>query len=97
MIRPRDVAAGIGISVATYQNLEKNRKPFSVDQVVKMSRMFGVTSDYLLGLEDETGNPILEYELSDLMDKRATLDGDPLTFEEKSQIVFFLKTLRSGK
>ena len=49
------VATIFGVSKTTICQWETQKQEASLDDVVKIAIYFGVTTDYLLGLEDETG------------------------------------------
>lgn len=42
----------IGVSDATIIRWENNQNDIKAEQLVKLAKFFGVTSDYLVGLED---------------------------------------------
>lgn len=45
-----DFAEKIGIYEKTYRNWRDSDKPISSDMLIKISKLFGVSIDYLLGL-----------------------------------------------
>ena len=47
-----EVANYIGLTVGAYQNYENGRREANYQTLTKLSKFFGVTTDYLLGLED---------------------------------------------
>lgn len=47
-----ELAKRLQISKQTVSNWENDNIQPSVDMLVRLSRLFGVTTDYLLGLED---------------------------------------------
>jgi transcriptional regulator with XRE-family HTH domain len=49
----KDVAEALGIERTRYLKWEHGDSQPSLDMLAKMCRLFGVSSDYLLGLEDE--------------------------------------------
>lgn len=48
-----EVANYIGLTVGAYQNYENGRREANYQTLTKLSKFFGVTTDYLLGLEDK--------------------------------------------
>lgn len=57
-----EMAAKLGISQPTLSAWESERKSAPVEAVIKMATLYGVTTDYLLGLDDTVsvmpGQPI---------------------------------------
>lgn len=53
--RQKDVAEKLGISVQVYGNYENWINRPDPEMLCKMADLFGVTVDYILGREDETG------------------------------------------
>lgn len=54
--RQKDVAEKLGISTQVYGNYENWINRPDPETLCKMADLFGVTVDYILGREDETGN-----------------------------------------
>lgn len=54
-----DLAKRLGVAKQTISNWENDNIQPSIEMLVRLSRIFGVTTDYLLGLED---TPRLEVE-----------------------------------
>ena len=52
-----EVANYLELSVGAYQNYENGRREANYETLTKLSKFFGVTTDYLLGLEEKK-NPI---------------------------------------
>lgn len=48
-----EVANYIGLTVGAYQNYENGRREANYETLTKLSKFFGVTTDYLLGLEEK--------------------------------------------
>lgn len=44
-----DIAKEIGISQGSYANWENGKREPSLENVVRLAKLFGVTTDYLLG------------------------------------------------
>ena len=51
-MKQTDVAAYLGVSAGTMSNYECGRYEPDLETVRQLSRLFNVTSDYLLGLTD---------------------------------------------
>ena len=47
-----ELASRLGVTKQTVSNWENDNIQPSIDMLVRLSRIFGVTTDYLLGLED---------------------------------------------
>lgn len=47
----RDVAKFIGVSKSTYSNYEQGIREPSYDILIQICKFYGVTLDYLIGLE----------------------------------------------
>lgn len=47
-----DLAKRVGVAKQTISNWENENIQPSIEMLVRLSRIFGVTTDYLLGLED---------------------------------------------
>ena len=50
-----DVAKIVNVSKSTISNWEKGKQEPSIDCIKKLSAFFNVSTDYLLGLEDDLG------------------------------------------
>lgn len=48
-----EVAEKLGISAQYYYNIERGKRNLSAEIAVELSKLFGVSSDYLLGLTDD--------------------------------------------
>lgn len=48
-----DVAKILGLTLRAYQRYEANEREPSLENLAKLSKHFGVSSDYLLGISDE--------------------------------------------
>ncbi|MBU8908179.1 helix-turn-helix domain-containing protein [Desertibacillus haloalkaliphilus] len=46
------IAEKLGVSLQYYYDLEKGKRNLSADIAVKLSNIFGVSTDYLLGMSD---------------------------------------------
>ena len=55
-LRQKDVASDLGISTTCYAGYEQSYHEPDLKTLCKIARYFGVSTDYLLGLEDEAGN-----------------------------------------
>ena len=51
----RDIANELGLSDSIYSKWEKGKAIPSAQNIFKLAYFFGVTSDYLIGLKDESG------------------------------------------
>ena len=50
----REVAEHLHIRQNTYSQYENGQRGLPIDTLVKLARYFGVSTDYILGLTDET-------------------------------------------
>ena len=48
----KQVAEQLGITVSAYSNYEQGIREPSYDILIKIAKLYNVTTDYLLGLED---------------------------------------------
>lgn len=102
-----EVAIKLGISAPYYYDLEKGKRNLNTELAVKLAELFGVSVDYLLGVDSAPGEECVnELELLqklDLSDKELLeqfdlqLDGIPVTDEEAKNIIAFLRTMRQMK
>ena len=59
-LKIQEVSAGSGIPIRTYQNYEYGERKISAEALDKLADFYGVTTDYLLGREPQSLNPILQ-------------------------------------
>lgn len=52
----RQMAKELNISQGTYNNWENSNTQPSIEQLIALSKFFGVSVDYLIGNTDELGN-----------------------------------------
>ena len=67
-----EVAAAIGVSSVVYSRYETGSRQPSVDTLVQMADLFGVTVDYLLGRQDIEDSSLSDYEINLLIASRKT-------------------------
>ena len=75
-----EVATALGVSSVVYSRYENGKRQPSIDTLVQMADIFGVTVDYLLGRQDIEDSTLSEYELHLLIasrnaDERAKQDA----------------------
>ena len=75
-----EVASALGVSSVVYSRYENGKRQPSIDTLVQMADIFGVTVDYLLGRQDIEDSTLSEYELHLLIasrnaDERAKQDA----------------------
>ena len=85
-----DVAAALGVSSVVYSRYETGKRQPSIDMLIQMADIFGVTVDFLLGRQDIEDSTLSDYELQLLIasrkaDERAWLDA--LTLLELHRVV----------
>ena len=75
-----DVAAALGVSSVVYSRYETGKRQPSIDMLIQMADIFGVTVDFLLGRQDIDDSTLSDYELQLLIasrkaDERAKQDA----------------------
>lgn len=75
-----EVASALGVSSVVYSRYETGSRQPSIDTLIQMADIFGVTVDYLLGRQDIEDSTLSEYELRLLIaarnaDERARQDA----------------------
>ena len=75
-----DVAAALGVSSVVYSRYETGKRQPSIDMLIQMADIFGVTVDFLLGRQDIEESTLSDYELQLLIasrkaDERAKQDA----------------------
>lgn len=53
-----EIASSLGVSQQTYYNYESGNREPSIENIVVLAKLFGVSADYLFGLTDDTGTKI---------------------------------------
>ena len=91
-------AQKLKLGISTYAGYEEGRRTPSVPVLIKLSQLFGVSTDYLLGLTKERDIKRLEYDVSLYLTKSGLhWDGVPLTEEELRPIRNVLKLIAERK
>ncbi len=57
-VSQKEIANAIGVDISSISYWERDVYEPKANYIVKMARFFSVSTDYLLGLEDECGNKI---------------------------------------
>ena len=75
-----DAAAALGVSSVVYSRYETGKRQPSIDMLIQMADIFGVTVDFLLGRQDIEDSTLSDYELQLLIasrkaDERAKQDA----------------------
>ena len=65
-----DVAAALGVSSVVYSRYETGKRQPSIDMLIQMADIFGVTVDFLLGRQDIEDSTLSDYELQLLIASR---------------------------
>lgn len=55
-LKQNDVSFDLGISITCYAGYEQGYREPNLDTLKQLAIYFGVSTDYLLGLEDDAGN-----------------------------------------
>lgn len=58
-ISQKEIAVALGVDVSSISYWERDIYEPKANYIVKTAKFFAVSSDFLLGLEDEYGNKIL--------------------------------------
>ena len=53
-----EIASSLGVSQQTYYNYESGNREPSIENIVVLAKLFGVSADYLFGLTDDTDTNI---------------------------------------
>ena len=59
-MKSKDIAKLVGVSDHTYISYENRGSQPPYDVLIKLSKVFGVTTDFLLGVEQDVYRPIIE-------------------------------------
>lgn len=78
----KELATLLGVTQDSISLWEKGKRIPDTQYVIQLSRIFGISTDYLLGLEDDFGA------------RTATPSGDTYTTEEKQLIQDYRKLTR---
>ncbi len=98
----KNVADSIGIGLSAYQKYENGTRDISTENLIKLAEFYGVTTDYLLGLETpETGqNPvdflIKKYNL-DPLEQKILREYVALPDKTRENVMDFLKRTVAAK
>lgn len=65
-----DVASALGVSSVVYSRYETGSRQPSIETLVQLADIFGVTVDYLLGRQDVEDSTLSDYELRLLIASR---------------------------
>lgn len=57
-LKLKDVAEAMGVTVRAISRYEEGTREPSVEMIIKFCKLYEVSADYLLGLEDETGTKL---------------------------------------
>lgn len=89
-----EVAEKIDVGRSTYAGYEtEDRKP-PIQNLIKLSNLFDVSVDYILGLTDEPDIKKVEYNASEYLKKgNLNWNGVPLSDEELGPIVELLEVI----
>lgn len=89
----------LGIAKSTYAGYESGYRQPSLEILKEITKLFGASADYLLGLTNSTiGIDCETIELTELplcKNLLITIDGNLLTEDELNQIVTFIRVRRN--
>lgn len=88
-----DLAKIIGINRGTYGQYEIGRRNPDYETLKKLAEFYGVTTDYLLGLEKKEKEDSIDIKEA-LKNKRATWGGQELTPEQREILTEFFAIIR---
>lgn len=60
----RELADKVGINYSTFSTLEREKRPFTLDHLQRLSKFFDVSFDYILGTSDERKHKAMVTEIS---------------------------------
>ncbi|WP_373896349.1 helix-turn-helix domain-containing protein [Virgibacillus sp. CBA3643] len=82
-----DVSEKIGVGHSTYAGYEREYRKPPIETLSAFAELYGVSTDYILGLTDEKEPKKIEYNASEYLKKEnLNWDGVPLTDEELKPI-----------
>lgn len=88
------VCDGANIPIRTYQNYEYGQREISAEAIVKICGFYGVTTDYLLGIEKTTVEPLDQLEKQfnmSALEKKIVDSYLSLPKELRSDLIDFLQ------
>ena len=88
-----EVASALGVSSVVYSRYETGSRQPSIDILIQLADIFGVTVDYLLGRQDIEDSTLSEYELSLLIASRKANERakqDALNFQDVCANLFHI-------
>lgn len=91
-----EVAEKLGIKRARYNAWEQEISKPRTDMLNKIADLFEVTPDYLLGFDHNDTNELPDKSKDFrevLMDERLTIDGKPLTQEDKEKLLRVIEAM----
>lgn len=90
-ISQKEVAITLGVSAPSVSDWESGKKKPNGDNLIKLSALLGVSTDYLLGNDDTKKAPTLdEDERDDLIAMYGDVK-DTLSNDDKQDIMLFMK------
>ncbi|AUB53022.1 helix-turn-helix domain-containing protein [Enterococcus mundtii] len=90
----KELSSRVGFGPSTIYKW-KTQEPKS-EYLKKVADYLGVSTDYLLGRDDETNtNKISEIELEKALENAMTWNGEPLTDKDKEAVRIFLEGRKS--
>lgn len=94
-IKQKDCAYILNINRSTYAGYETGKTKPSYEVLIKLADYFNVSLDYLTGREELTPNQEFAALLSDPEMQAAFKDYNNWTYEDKKELLVYLKTKRT--
>lgn len=85
-LKSKDVASGIDCSAVTYGRYESSERTVPPEIIIKLAKFYGVTSDYILEIEDSSPKKLSDYE-KELLDASRQADK-----RSKEDVLLLLKS-----
>lgn len=99
-----EIANYLGMSRSSYSHIENNRNQPDIDTIIKLSKYYGVSADYLLGTNSENNSDEFDINkyiekinlkkfIDDNINKGIYYGSGPITDEQKKQLEIALKMI----
>ena len=82
-----EIARKIGVTAVSYYRYEKGEQTLSAHHLYQLSKLLGVSADYLIGLTDDDGARKGPVDLKEILDQEELVWGPfPLTDEDVKEL-----------
>ncbi len=93
-ISQKELAEKLNVSPTNIYNYEKGRTQPSIEWIIKIADALNVTTDYLLGREDDFGNVVINSDSSVVLNKEEQEIFELYRKLDKEQRAFFIQALK---